>query len=49
MAATKKEITDLMWQHEAIRAHMKFTIESFKSVATQSRRVIAQSMWGAPK
>jgi hypothetical protein len=43
MAATKKEITDLMQEHVAIRAHMKFLINSLSSLATQSSQGTAQS------
>ena len=37
MAATRKEITDLMWQHKAIREHMKFLTNSLSSLTTQPR------------
>jgi hypothetical protein len=42
MAATRNEMKDLMLEHQAIRAHMNFIIESFKSVSAPSSRVTAQ-------
>ncbi len=43
MAATKKEIADLLRQHEAIRAHMKFLTKSLSDLAIESGRGTAQS------
>jgi hemerythrin-like domain-containing protein len=36
MVATKKEISDLLRQHEAIRAHMKFLTRALKKLTAQS-------------
>ena len=36
MAATENEMTNLMREHEAIRAHMKFLTNSLNSLAEQS-------------
>lgn len=43
MAATNQEITDLMQEHEIIRAHMKFLINSLSSLVAQSSQGTAQS------
>ena len=39
MAADKKEIAGLMGEHGAIRAHMKFLIDSLNSLAAPSSQV----------
>jgi hemerythrin-like domain-containing protein len=38
MEATRKEIWDLLRQHEAIRAHMKFLARTLKKLTVQSHR-----------
>ncbi len=47
--ATENEMTGLMGEHEAIRAHMKFLINSLSSLAVQSIQVkdqIRSYRWG---
>ena len=47
--ATENEMTGLMREHEAIRAHMKFLINSLSSLAVQSAQAkdqIRRYRWG---
>jgi len=44
MVATKKEILDLLRQHEAIREHMKFLTRALKRMTTQSHRGTATEL-----
>lgn len=44
MPDTKKEIGDLLRQHEAIRAHMKFLTRSLKKLTAQSHRGTAAEL-----
>jgi hypothetical protein len=44
MVATKKEIWDLLRQHEAIRAHMKFLTRALKKLTAQSHRGTAADL-----
>jgi hypothetical protein len=43
MAATRKEITELMQEHDAVRAHMRFLTNSLSNLAAQSSQGTAQS------
>jgi hypothetical protein len=44
MAATRKEIADLKWQHEAIKSNMKFLTKLLSNLAKQSNRWIVSSV-----
>jgi hemerythrin-like domain-containing protein len=44
MPDTKKEVADLLRQHEAIRAHMKFLTRSLKKLTAQSHRGTAAEL-----
>jgi hemerythrin-like domain-containing protein len=44
MTDTRKEIGDLLRQHEAIRAHMTFLTRSLKKLAAQSHRGTAAEL-----
>ena len=49
MAANENEMTGLMREHEAVRAHMKFLTDSLSSLTTQSTQVkdrIRSYRWG---
>jgi hemerythrin-like domain-containing protein len=44
MEATRKDIWDLLRQHEAIRAHMKFLARALKKLTAQSHRGTAADL-----